>query len=191
MEEILDLLNEYGTVVYLLLFGYCALKSGWLPLFAGYAAYTGALNVHLVALAAFAGGYLGDEARFAAARIYGIRWLDRKNRLGRLFRKAQTLADRYGSAYIFIYRYPKGLRTIGALPIGLTGMRWIKFTFLNAGSALLWVLVLVGGGYSFGASFDAMGIENLTAVSVLLLCVFLLALYRVCRLDSARMSRDR
>ena len=34
----LALINEYGTLIYLLLFGYCALKSGSLPLFGGYAA---------------------------------------------------------------------------------------------------------------------------------------------------------
>ena len=70
MEEFPILLREYGVVIYALLFGYCALKSGWLPLFAGYAAFAGALDLRLVALVVFAGGYLGDELRFAIARAY-------------------------------------------------------------------------------------------------------------------------
>lgn len=57
MEGVLALIEQYGLLVYLLLFGYCALKSGWLPLFAGYAAHTGALYVGFVALATFMGGY--------------------------------------------------------------------------------------------------------------------------------------
>ncbi|QBJ63148.1 DedA family protein [Pseudoalteromonas sp. DL-6] len=154
MEGMLALIQQYGLLVYLLLFGYCALKSGWLPLFAGYAAHTGALDVGYVALAAFMGGYLGDELRFALARTYG-------------------------TAYIFLYRYPKGLRTIGALPIGLTSISWRRFSLLNACSALAWVVVLVGGGFTFGATFDSFGVDSLTALSLLFLCVFLLTLYRL------------
>ena len=183
MQTVLDILNEYGTVIYIILFSYCALKSGWLPLFAGYAAYLGALDVYMVALASFAGGYLGDELRFAVARKYGVSWLERPTRLGRLFQHAKQLADRYGTRYIFIYRYPKGLRTIGSLPIGLTNMAWPKFTIINASSALLWTAILVGCGYGFGSTFEAFGIENMTAVSLLFLAVFLLTLARVWRSD--------
>ena len=179
MEGMLALIQQYGLLVYLLLFGYCALKSGWLPLFAGYAAHTGALDVGYVALVAFMGGYLGDELRFALARTYGTTWLEKPNRLGRLFKTASELANRYGTAYIFLYRYPKGLRTIGALPIGLTSISWRRFSLLNACSALAWVVVLVGGGFTFGATFDSLGVENLTALSLLFLCVFLFTLYRL------------
>ena len=45
MEGLLELIQEYGLWVYLLLFAYCALKSGALPLFAGYAAQAGALEL--------------------------------------------------------------------------------------------------------------------------------------------------
>ena len=179
MEGVLALIQQYGLLVYLLLFGYCALKSGWLPLFAGYAAQTGALSIDFVVLAVYMGGYLGDELRFALARAYGTAWLEKPNRLGRLFKKASELANRYGTAYIFLYRYPKGLRTIGALPIGLTSISWPRFSLLNACSAVVWAIVLVGGGFTFGATFDSLGVENLTALSLLFLCVFLITLYRL------------
>ena len=81
MESFLDMLNAYGTVVYVILFGYCALKSGWLPLFAAYGAYLGALDVWLVGLAAFGGGYLGDEKRFFVAKRFGVRWLEKGKKL--------------------------------------------------------------------------------------------------------------
>lgn len=181
MEAFLLLLKQYGMVVYLILFAYCTLKSGWLPLFAGYAAYSGALDLFLVALVTFAGGYLGDELRFYLARKYGESWLNKATKFGSLFRKARALAERYGTVYIFIYRYPKGLRTIGAFPIGLTSMKWRTFTLLNACSALLWVVVLVGSGYVFGASFDAFGMSNLTAISVLMLCLFFISFYPLWR----------
>jgi len=179
MEGVLALLEQYGLFVYLLLFGYCALKSGWLPLFAGYAAQTGALDIKLVILATFMGGYIGDEIRFALARAYGTPWLEKPNKIGQLFKTASALANRYGMAYIFLYRYPKGMRTIGALPAGLTDISWRLFSTLNASSAALWVIILVGGGYTFGATFESLGVESLTAVSILLLCICLAILYRL------------
>ena len=179
MEGVLALLEQYGLFVYLLLFGYCALKSGWLPLFAGYAAQIGALDIKLVILATFMGGYIGDEIRFALARAYGTSWLEKPNKIGQLFQTASALANRYGMAYIFLYRYPKGMRTIGALPVGLTDISWPLFSTLNACSAALWVIILVGGGYTFGATFESIGVENLTALSILLLGIFLVILYRL------------
>ncbi len=73
MDGLSDLVREYGTWMYILLFAYCMLKSGSLPLFAGYAAQTQALDLSLVLAVTFAGGYLGDEARFFIARRTGMR----------------------------------------------------------------------------------------------------------------------
>lgn len=175
METILTLINDYGALVYLLLFGYCALKSGALPLFGGYAAQAGALDLGLVATATFAGGYLGDELRFAVARRYGSGFLASKPRLEELMEKATAMLDRYGSAYIFLYRYPKGMRTIGALPVGLTDMRWQKFTALNGASALLWTGLLVGAGYFFGSVVEQAVGDGWGAASIVLLVLFIVA----------------
>ncbi len=172
MDTVLSLINDYGVFVYLLLFGYCALKSGALPLFGGFAAQTGALDLGLVAVATFAGGYVGDEVRFAVARRYGTGFLASKPRLGALMTKASALLDRYGTAYIFLYRYPKGMRTIGALPVGLTRMKWPRFTILNAASALLWAGLLIGVGYIFGKTVEQAVQDDWGLWSVGLLVLF-------------------
>jgi len=157
------------------LLAYCALKSGALPLFGGYAAQAGALDVTLVAAATFAGGYLGDELRFAVARQYGTGFLASRPRLGALMEKAKAMLDAYGWAYIFLYRYPKGMRTIGALPVGLTQMEWLTFTCLNGASALLWTGVLVGAGFFFGSAIEAAVTDGWGAASVVLLVIFIAA----------------
>ena len=154
MDTILSLINDYGVLVYVLLFGYCALKSGALPLLGGVAAQAGALDLSLVAVSTFLGGYVGDEVRFAVARRYGTDFLVSRPRFAALMKKAYALLDRYGAAYIFLYRYPKGMRTIGALPVGLTRMTWPHFSILNAASALLWACLLVGAGYLFGEAVE-------------------------------------
>ncbi len=173
MDTVLSLINDYGVFVYLLLFGYCALKSGALPLFGGFAAQTGALDLGLVAVATFGGGYVGDEVRFAVARRYGSGFLASKPRLAALMTKASALLDRYGAAYIFLYRYPKGMRTIGALPVGLTRITWPRFTILNAASALLWAVMLIGAGYLFGEGVEHAVKDGWGLWSVGLLVLFL------------------
>ncbi len=173
MESLAALISENRWQVYALLFAYCALKSGALPFLAGAAAGYGLLDGALVALFAFAGGYLGDEARFALARRFGLAGLCRVPKLRDWVLRTIPVAERYGSLYIFAYRYPKGMRTIGALPIGLTSMPWARFTSLNAASAALWASLLVGGGYLLGERLVAAVEGGWGMASFALLIVFL------------------
>lgn len=174
MESLSSLLSEYGILVYGVLFAYCALKSGALPLFAGYAAQTGTLDLLSVIAVTFAGGYLGDEVRFAVARRYGVRFLSRWSWAQRAMETAQRLMVRYGTLYIFLYRYPKGMRTIGALPVGLGDIAWARFTVLNAGSAVLWTGLMIGAGYLFGAGIERAVADNWGAASIVILAGFVI-----------------
>lgn len=177
MNSLLELVQEYGTWVYALLFAYCALKSGSLPLFAGYAAQAGALELLPVAAATFAGGYLGDEARFAVARRYGDAWSTKWPRIQQATSAAKALIARYGWVYIFLYRYPKGMRTIGALPVGLGSMSWSKFTSLNAASAGVWTIALVGIGFTFGTQVEQAVNAGWGATSVFLLVLMVVGIF--------------
>ena len=181
MQVLLDWISVNTLAVYAILFGYCALKSGALPLLAGVIAQQGALDPVLVAASAFLGGYLGDEARFAVARAYGDRLFESRPRVRRWIDQAAVVLDRYGPAYIFLYRYPKGLRTIGAFPVGLSGIAWRVFTVLNAASAFLWAGLLVGFGYLLGDQIAAAAESWWGTASVALLVAFLIASWFVFR----------
>lgn len=185
METVFQLLEGYGMAVYIILFLYCALKSGSLPLFGGYAAQQGVLDPFWVAGAALAGGYLGDELRFYLAKKYGEALMINRPRLGAWLGKAKLMLEHYGIAYIFLYRYPKGMRTIGAFPVGLTRMVWSRFTLLNAASAVTWVVILVGSGYVFGNVIDQAVANNWGLASVVMLAIFIiLTLFAWRRLSS-------
>ena len=189
MTQILEIVREYGNLVYVILFAYAALKSGSLPLFAGIAAQAGALDPVAAGSAAFAGGYLGDEARFWASRRYGDRIVARYGWLAPYFDRATAMLSRYGHWYIFLYRYPKGMRTVGAFPIGLTSILWIKFTLLNAASALVWAVLLVGSGYVLGSAIaDAVEV-NFGIASIALLVVGLVVLVLGFRFTAVRETR--
>ena len=177
MDVLLNLLDEYGHLAYVLLFLYCAMKSGALPLFAGMAAQYGYLDLSLVMLVVFCGGYLGDELRFYWVRRYGEGFIMTRPRLAKLASNAKLLLDRYGLIYMFIYRYPKGMRTIGAIPVALTEIKWIKFTCLNAASAALWTAILSGAGFVFGRTLENLVSQQWGVFSVVLLLVFLALSY--------------
>lgn len=177
METILDIISQYGPLSYVILFFYCALKSGSLPLFAGIAAHLNALNLAWVAIAVFLGGYLGDELRFYVGRKYGVKNLSSRPSYQRALHNAKLLLERFGKAYIFLYRYPKGMRTVGALPVTLTDMSWPVFTLLNAASAVVWTFTLVGAGYFFGLTLGHLVSNNWGLFSLVLLVIFILITY--------------
>ena len=81
---------------------------------------------------------------------------------------------RYGALYIFLYRYPKGMRTIGALPVGLGDITWRRFTVLNAASAALWTSLMIGAGYLFGASIERAVADNWGTASIAILAGFVI-----------------
>jgi membrane protein DedA with SNARE-associated domain len=141
------------------------------------AVQAGALDLAPVIVATFLGGYLGDEARFAVARKYGAPRFTNWPRLSTLMVAASQLAERYGPLYIFLYRYPKGMRTIGALPVGLGHMKWPFFTALNAASAALWTTLLVGTGVIFGSQIQRAVESGWGAASVVLLALMAAAIW--------------
>jgi membrane-associated protein len=173
MGNLPDLIQGYGSWIYVALFLYCVLKSGSLPLFAGYAVQAQLLELPVVLVATFAGGYLGDEARFFAARRYGISWLTRWPITQKPLAVSNALIERHGVAYIFVYRYPKGMRTIGALPVGLGPMSWGVFTVCNAASALIWTVCLVMVGYLFGKQVEQVALAGWASASAILLVVMI------------------
>jgi membrane protein DedA with SNARE-associated domain len=175
MEQLLALIADYGFAVYAILFLYCAFKSGILPLVAGWAAQSGVLDLWAVVLATFLGGTLGDELRFLVARRFGPGLRTRSPKFAAVLDKAGALFNRYGAAYIFLYRYPKGLRTVGALPVGLSSMAWGRFTLLNGLAAAVWTSLLVGAGYGFGAAIAGFAAQSWGPISLALLAAMTVA----------------
>ena len=77
------------------------------------------------------------------------------------------------------------MRAVGALPMGLLSMRWLNSTLLNAASAWLWTIILVGLGYAFGTQIE-MAVESgwgvfSTAMLALMVLAILFAWWRLKR----------
>jgi membrane-associated protein len=93
---------------------------------------------------AFAGALLGDHAGYYVGRSIGPRF----HQLGTIKKyqknvvKAEDLIRRYGSAGIFIGRFIPAIRSIIPALVGISGMRRIRYSVVDALACLSWVLAL-------------------------------------------------
>jgi membrane protein DedA with SNARE-associated domain len=105
-------------------------------------------------LVAFTGAFLGDTLLYFVGRRYALHpWVLRlKRKPG--FRHAHRLVRRYPNSFVFFNRYAYGMRMIGGITAGLSGIRMLRFILLNALSALVWAILFGGLGYVFGVGAE-------------------------------------
>jgi membrane protein DedA with SNARE-associated domain len=176
-----DLFARYG---YAAVFGGVFLENTGLPipgettlLAAAALAHAGTLRLPLVIATAIAGATLGDNLGFFIGRHGGRRLAERYGaRLGftpvRL-RQFDAFFARHGGRTVFFARFITGLRVVGAVLAGGSGMRWPAFIFYNACGAAVWCTVIAVVGYTLGHSWEVLekwvgrsGLAALVAVVV-------------------------
>jgi len=126
--------------------GETALVLGTLAVDKGYLSAGGVLA------AGFLGGFLGDQLLFFLGRRYGEVILRRFPRFVPPADRAKALLFRFRAPLIVIVRFLYGLRIIGPMAIGMSGVSIRTFVFFNAIGALLWVLALT----TFTSAFAVM-----------------------------------
>ena len=191
-EWLLDLFARYG---YAVVFGGVFLENTGLPvpgetmLLAGAAlAHHGQLSLTRVIVTAIAGAVLGDNLGFFIGRHGGRRIAERHG--WRVGLTADRLAgfDQFfrlhGPKTVFAARFITGLRVVGALLAGSSGMSWPVFLFYNATGAVVWCIAVAFAGYSLAYSWDTLerwiGRTGLIAL-VLVLAVGIIGLLRARR----------
>jgi membrane protein DedA with SNARE-associated domain len=161
-EWIVDLFARYGyAVVFLGVF----LENTGLPvpgetmLLAGAAlSHYGRLKLQWVVLTAIGGAILGDNLGFFIGRRYGRGLVERygshigftRPRLAQF----DTFFRRHGGRTVFIARFITGLRVVGAVLAGASGLRWPTFLVYNAAGAVVWSTAIGVAGYSLAYSWD-------------------------------------
>jgi membrane protein DedA with SNARE-associated domain len=161
---LIDLFARYG---YFVVFGGVFLENTGLPvpgetaLLAGAAlAHFGQLSLTWVIVTAIAGAILGDNLGFFIGRHGGRRIAERHG--WRVGLTPARLADfdrffqQHGPKTVFLARFITGLRVVGALLAGGSGMRWPVFLFYNATGAVVWCTVIAFAGYSLAYSWDTL-----------------------------------
>jgi len=158
-QWIVDLFAHYGYAV--VFFGVFLENTG-LPvpgetmLLAGAAlSHFGHLSLGWVIASAIAGATLGDNLGFFIGRHGGRRLADRFVGSARL-REFDRYFEHHGPKTVFVARFITGLRVVGALLAGGSGMRWSTFLVYNAAGAVAWSTTFGVVGYFLGRSWDAL-----------------------------------
>ncbi len=161
---LLDLFARYG---YAVVFGGVFLENTGLPvpgetaLLAGAAlAHNGQLSLKWVIVTAIAGATLGDNLGFFIGRRGGRRIAERHGwRIGITHERLayfDRFFQRHGPKTVFAARFITGLRVVGAVLAGGSGMAWPTFIFYNAAGAVVWCTAVAFAGYSLAHSWDTL-----------------------------------
>jgi membrane protein DedA with SNARE-associated domain len=147
MTTLQSLVENYG---YYGVFAGAFLEGETLLIMAGFAANRGYLALHWVMLAAFCGSLFGDQLYFFLGRRHGRRILQRFPKLRARANKVDALLARYHTPLILAMRFLYGLRIVGPIVIGMSGVPALKYVGLNIISAAIWAVMFSSAGYLFG-----------------------------------------
>ena len=136
LSEIVGRYGYWAVFLGSLVEGETALVLGTLAVGKGYLSASGVL------VAGFLGGFLGDQLLFFLGRQYGEAILLRFPRLVPPAERAKALLFRFRAPLIIVVRFLYGLRAIGPIAIGMSGVPIRTFLFFNAIGAFLWVLAI-------------------------------------------------
>jgi membrane protein DedA with SNARE-associated domain len=117
----------------------------------------GRLSAILIAVAATAGSFVGDNASFGIGRGLGgpvVRRLRGRERSGRLTAWAEEQLRRRGTLVIIGARFVPGGRTATTLAAGGLAMAWRRFAAADLIAASVWATYTTALGYIGGETFN-------------------------------------
>jgi membrane-associated protein len=168
-ETIFSLVTDWGgLVIFASAFLSCLalpIPTSLMMLTGGAFVAAGDLVLWQVALAAWGGAVLGDQAGFLIGRHGGTPLVSRLARAparAAVLARAQTLVDERGGVGVFFSTW--ALAPLGPwvnFIAGATGLGWGRFTIADVLGEMVWIVLYIGLGYVFAANIamvaDVMG----------------------------------
>ncbi|WP_236185515.1 DedA family protein [Pseudomonas protegens] len=154
MLEHLDLNALIAAYGYWVIFIGCLLEGETVLILGGMAAHQGSLHWPQVIGWATLGGILGDQLLFWTGRYSGARLLPRLKRHQAAIERVQGLIRRYPSTSVFAVRFLYGMRLVGPMVIGASGLAPWRFALLNVLGAAVWGILFVSAGYWAGEALQ-------------------------------------
>lgn len=145
--DIAGLIQHYG---YLAVAVGTFLEGETILLMAGVAAYRGHLVLPTVIVVGTIASFFGDQLYFYVGRRYGTALLVRFPSVHARAARAKALLEKHHLPLILSIRFLYGLRIVGPIAIGMSGVPWLRFLLLNLIGAVVWAMVIAGAGYGFG-----------------------------------------
>ncbi|MEO9782426.1 MAG: DedA family protein [Sedimentitalea sp.] len=105
-----------------------------------------------VVLAAALGGAVIDNVMFLIGRYAGHRAIVRKQLARGPVPALQARIERHRVTTILGFRFIYGMKSVGAILIGMTPISWLRFALLDVAATLLWATVFCGLGFGVGGT---------------------------------------
>lgn len=158
-----QIINDYGTWTYLILFAVIFCETGlvvtpFLPgdsliFMLGALAASGEINLVVIGLVLITAAIAGNAVNYHVGRWIGprvfaseeVRFFNREHLL-----RTHAFYEKHGGKTIFLARFIPIIRTFAPFVAGIGGMTYTRFQLYNISSSAVWVLLFLGGGYSFG-----------------------------------------
>ena len=154
MFDHLDLNALIAIYGYWVIFVGCLLEGETVLLLGGMAAHQGTLQwLHVIGWATL-GGILGDQLLFWTGRYSGSRLLPKLKRHQSAIQRVERLIHRYPMTSVFAVRFLYGMRLVGPMVIGASGLAPWRFALINVLSAAIWATLFVSAGYWAGEALQ-------------------------------------
>jgi len=158
-----QIINDYGTWTYLILFAVIFCETGlvvtpFLPgdsliFMLGALAASGDINLAAIGIVLISAAITGNVVNYHIGRWIGprvfaseeLRFFNREHLL-----RTHAFYEKHGGKTIFLARFIPIIRTFAPFVAGIGGMTYARFQLYNISSSAAWVLLFLGGGYSFG-----------------------------------------
>ena len=191
MDTGFQLIGEYGygALFFLLMFGIVGLPipDEALLMFVGYLVFRGRLAAAPALGAAWAGSIMGITISYAIGRIVGPPGIPK---LGRLLRwkaehikRAEQWIRRWGGYVLVLAYFLPGVRHLGALIVGASGVAFGKFARFAYVGAIIWVSTFLSLGYLLGEEWSTRSTQvhktaMVVAIAAALLVIGAIAFWR-------------
>lgn len=176
LETVLDLIREYGSLYYAIVFIWTFLEGETFVIFSGIAARRGALDLETLIACAWMGGFLGDQLYFTVGRRWGKRLIKRYPRLEPGVQRVLGLLEQHSTLFILSFRFIYGVRNVSSLACGMSDISWVRFAILNFIAAGVWAVAFAGGGYLAGAALQHVVGDVAQGIGLTMLAMFLIIL---------------
>ena len=156
------LIQQYGTLVYAVLFAIIFCETGLVVLFffpgdtllfiAGALCALGEMNLLLLMLLLITAAVSGNALNYWIGEAIGqrvfthdYRWLNKD-----ALRRTHDFFEKHGGKTIVLARFVPVVRTFAPFVAGVSDMTHARFQMYNITGAVLWVALLTTAGYFFG-----------------------------------------
>ncbi len=156
------LIQQYGTLVYAVLFAIIFCETGLVVLFffpgdtllfiAGALCALGQMNLALLMALLVSAAVLGNTLNYWIGEAIGqrvfthdYRWLNKQ-----ALHRTHEFFEKHGGKTIILARFVPVVRTFAPFVAGVSDMTHTRFQLYNITGATLWVLLLTTAGYFFG-----------------------------------------